>query len=404
MTVQFIDRPCGTGKTEGLLKSFQKGKRYFVVVNTREEVKRIIDDAVVSFVEPEEVRWIESSDDRTIQRSSKVLGLDELIEDGTNIVCTHALFDRVNMRDYDLFMYHVIIDEVFECVKHVSGPKASDFQEVYIQDGLATVDEEGKVSPTGKWLRIGDDAFAHKLLPDAIRGRLYVASDGFYVSVVPDSLFTENRSCTVMTYMAKGSLMAMYLDKRGIAYEIDTDPDADRLVRQRAKQKLVIDNMKISKGVKLGYAAQGKWFHDKQRKVGSSVKNLKYNHMNGIDPEKILVTCRKDVWDGKNGRSTFKEQGRLAKSKWCHKSTKGTNKYRDCTHAIHIFELNMNPSIAKYLGVDSDKEDLWRQSELIQWLFRTDIRNKESGEVHVWFADPTCRDLVDNWMSDTPIQ
>ncbi|HAB39551.1 MAG TPA: hypothetical protein DCE52_16395 [Rhodobacteraceae bacterium] len=216
-TVQFTDRACGSGKTSELLKSFKRNDKYFVVVPTRAEIDRVISDAVVSFDTPDEGSY---QDEGGVKRSSLLMGLSELIEDGENIVCTHALFDKVNINEFALDDYNVIIDEVFDCVKGFSGPSDKLFEEHWVANGYATLDQTGKVIPTDKWLSEGDEGFKHKLLPDAKRGRLHRSGNGFFVTVVPVELFTSNRSCTVMTYLAEGSLMAMYLRKLGVPYEI----------------------------------------------------------------------------------------------------------------------------------------------------------------------------------------
>ena len=51
--IKFLDRPCGHGKTEELLASFELEKHYFVVVNTRDEIKRFLNQACVPFTTPE---------------------------------------------------------------------------------------------------------------------------------------------------------------------------------------------------------------------------------------------------------------------------------------------------------------------------------------------------------------
>ena len=219
-TVQFTDRACGSGKTKAMYKSFEHGKKYFVVVPSQDERDDLIksdEKNGVPFSKPKEGSY---QDDCGNNRRSLLVGLADLIEDGCNIVCTHTLFDMVNINDFDLSDYHVIIDEVFDCVKGFSGPSDKLFEEHWVANGYATLDQTGKVIPTDKWLSEGDEGFKHKLLPDAKRGRLHRSGNGFFVTVVPVELFTSNRSCTVMTYLAEGSLMAMYLRKLGVPYEI----------------------------------------------------------------------------------------------------------------------------------------------------------------------------------------
>ena len=402
-TVQFTDRPCGHGKTSDLLKSFKLNDKYFVVVPTRAEIDRVISDAVVPFDTPDEGSY---QDEAGVKRSSLLMGLSDLIEDGENIVCTHALFDKVNINEFALDDYNVIIDEVFDCVKGFCGPKDETFQTTYIEGGLATVDDNGKVIPTAKWLLEGDDAYAHKLLDEAKRGRLHRSGEGFYVTVVPVELFTSNRSCTVMTYLAEGSLMAMYLTKLGVPYEISTNNNIDRSAREQARDRLNISYLDLGLTKAQGYKRQGNWGGKLKATIANKLMNTRGRHMKGISPENIIITCRKDLWFDKNDEiSSFAKGARLAKANWVHKSTKGTNAYRNCTHAVHMFDLNMNPSVKKFLNVSKEDEDLWKQSELIQWLYRTDLRNQDSDkEVHLHMTSKAMQELVENWISDDPIQ
>ena len=229
-TVQFTDRACGSGKTKAMYKSFEHGKKYFVVVPTVGERDDVIEssEVKVAFHKPREGSY---EDDYGNTRRSMLVGLPDLIEDSCNIVCTHTLFDMVNINDFDLSDYHVIIDEVFDCVKGFSGPSDKLFKEHWLNNGYAALDEAGKVTPTSKWIDEGDEGFKHKLLPEAKRGRLHRSGNGFYVTVVPVELFTRCRSCTVMTYLAEGSLMAMYLRKLGVPYEVSTNDNIDKSSR-----------------------------------------------------------------------------------------------------------------------------------------------------------------------------
>jgi len=401
--VQFTDRPCGTGKTSDLLKSFKVGVKYFVVVPTLAEIERVIRDAVVPFDKPKEGSY---EDETGVKRNSLLMGLADLIADGENIVCTHALFDKVNINKFALDDYNVIIDEVFDCVKGFNGPKDETFQTTYIEGGLATVDDNGKVIPTAKWLLEGDDAYAHKLLDEAKRGRLHRSGEGFYVTVVPVELFTSNRSCTVMSYLAEGSLMAMYLRKLGVPYEVSKNNNIDRSAREQARDRLNISYLDLGLTKAQGYKRQGNWGGKLKATIANKLMNTRGRHMKGISPENIIITCRKDLWFDKNDEiSSFAKDARLAKANWVHKSTKGTNAYRNCTHAVHMFDLNMNPSVKKFLNVSKEDEDMWKQSELIQWLYRTDLRNQDSDKkIHLHITSKPMQELVENWLSEDPIQ
>lgn len=415
MTIQFIDRPCGSGKTSDTIASLDCRKRYFIVVPTLSEVQRYMEQAPIPFEEPtaklteaqREFNATLGEDDQELRKTpSKSEYLKELIDSHTNIVTTHALFDVINMRDYDLSDYHLIIDEVFDCVKHVPGPTAEEFQKTYLDGGLATTDEAGKVTPTEKWIKQGDGAYRFNLLNDAMRGRLYHAADGYYVTVVPTEMFTQNRSCTVMTYLAEGSLMAFYLDKHGISYEIARDIEEDRQERRRARQRLEVDTVELGVvnkkgGSSLGYKRQGSLGAARKKSIAIKLKNMKARKLQGIPTDEIMLTCRKDLWfDRDGGPSSFAVDSRFSKAPWVHKSTKGTNEFRHCIAAVHLYDLHLNPSVVKFLGLTPEQEDAWRTSEIVQWVYRSRIRNRDgsAGAIKVIFASSEMATLLRSWV------
>ena len=70
-----------------------------------------------------------------------------------------------------------------------------------------------------------------------------------------------------------------------------------------------------------------------------------------------------------------------------------------------MFDLNLNPSVKKFLDVSKEDEDLWKQSEMVQWLYRTDLRNQDSDKkVHLHVTSKAMQDLIENWLSNDPIQ
>ena len=402
-TVTFLDQSCGSGKTSDLLEGFKTTDRYFVVVVARSEIDRVIRDAVVNFSTPIEGGYVDADG---VERRSLLIGLKDLIEDGENIVVTHTLFDRVSLNEFDLSGYHVIIDEVFDCVRPLKGPSADDFHKTYVGGGLATVADDGQIHPTDRWNLQGDGAYAFNLLAEAKRGRLFCADEGFYVTVVPTSLFVNSLSCTVLTYLAEGSLMAAYLRKHCIQYIVQKDEDKDLQARAVAKVRLKMEYVNLGLRTGLGYHRQGKLNRKNKGKIANKFKNLRSRQLKGVPVSDIMVTCRNDLWKDSAGVANgFAKDCRLAKAKWCHKSTKGTNDYRNCTHAIHLYDINLNPSVKKFLELTGEQEDLWRQSELIQWLYRTDLRNGDSDKpTELYMCSDKMMKLIENWLSESPMQ
>ena len=130
--VRVIDRPCGFGKTSQLLKSFKADRKYIVVVPTLDEVQRVIDGAIVPFVQPK----------NDTAHKTKRGHLEDLLHEGANIATTHALYMDVAVlaRQGLLEGYDIIVDEVLDVCAQVDGASPRSFQKFYLECGYATVD------------------------------------------------------------------------------------------------------------------------------------------------------------------------------------------------------------------------------------------------------------------------
>lgn len=144
--IVFHDQPCGNGKTSRTIAGLDPLKRYIIVVPFLSEVERWKADAKIPLeVAPE--------------GGNKSDWLRRNVEEGNSVVCTHALFDLLDLSRTDLSEYEVIIDEVFDCVEAIHGVREETFEAVYLGEGYATVDPaNGRVSPTAKWTALSQEA------------------------------------------------------------------------------------------------------------------------------------------------------------------------------------------------------------------------------------------------------
>lgn len=67
--------------------------------------------------------------------------------------------------------------------------------------------------------------------------------------------------------------------------------------------------------------------------------------------------------------------------------TRGTNKHKHLDILVLLGKLNMNPRLADFLGMNSNKaQNSHATSELIQLIYRTAIRDKK--QIFLISADP----------------
>lgn len=390
--ISFKDRPCGSGKTTEMIRSLDPLNRYMIVVPFLSECNRVIAEASIPISTPPEE-----------DRKPKGVWLAEAVANGDSIVCTHALFDQVDLKKVDLSDYHVIIDEVFDCVDAVHGITDSAFERVYLGDGYATIDlATGKVVPTDKWhstaLMVAP-TIRLDLYQKACNGCLFkVDGQGFFVSLVPPELFTSPASCTVLTYLAECSVMAGYLKRLGIPFHIDSDQKVSDAFKASLKQRLSVYDIPALRTIALNHVAQERMKAAGAMKVAQALKNLKGRCMDAVKQANVMVSCNKEKWLDHRGKATgdFARDSRFIGANFVAKTTRGTNKYRHCSHAIYLNDLRLNPSVKVWLGWTKDDEDAWAVSELVQWVMRCRLRDGDPATLYL--ASPRMLKLFQDWL------
>jgi hypothetical protein len=372
--VRIIDRPCGTGKTTEILRSFKSDQRYLVVVPLLSEVRRVIQDAVVSFVEP---RAGGESD-------TKAEHLDVLLKQGLNVVTTHKLFTEIGTAATLGLLddYHIIVDEVLDVVETVPGKTSLSFDQFYLNDGYATEGDDGLITPTEKWdeqYQLVSDTLDPRLYKLAKAQTLYRVDGKFFLWALSASLLRCGRSLTVYTYMAKGSLMLAYLKKLGIAFHHERYAD-EAAFRASARQLIDIRSIPALERLSFSYTGQTetKGHAGREKLVSTGLKNLKQRSLTGIDLDEVIITCAKQNWqkEGPPPKPTgFAIGSRMFGAHWLPNTTRGTNDYAHASVCIYLYDQHINPCIRRWLGMmDRAANDLFASAELIQWVYRSRVR------------------------------
>lgn len=183
--IKIIDRPCGTGKTTEILNSFEEDKKYLVIVPFLSEVERVKQGVQKSCT------FHEPLTDNSYE--SKKQSLIDLAICGNNIVTTHKMFESlVDVAKQGLFDdYHIIIDEVPEVLSVVDSLSKKSLNDIYIDGGYLTVEDDGKVIPTQKWHEDSkdvSDTLSLKLYRRAMCESLYLVNESYFIWAMPKEL------------------------------------------------------------------------------------------------------------------------------------------------------------------------------------------------------------------------
>lgn len=401
------DRHCGYGKSTELISSLQPDRYYLIVLPLHSEVQRFINEAPIDLVEP-----ITKAEGGT--HSRKRDHLRELLSDGHSVVTTHKLFTDVAYLAMDglLLGYDVIVDEVLSVAHCVTqdaltagarekGVTIRSWKGLYIEKGFATVDPiTGLVSPTEEWEAKQDlPELSKNLFSMAKAESLFSVGDNVLVWELPPILLKAVGSLTVCTFLAEGSLMAAYMRRHGIAFVHDRDRVSEQRFKEQAKQLIEVRDCSSINRLRFSYSGQNSMSKDQRKSVSGYLKRLRERLLRGIPKEDVMLTCSKSMWQLPNGKpGPFAAGSRMVDgTNWVPNTTRGTNAFRNCSHLVYLWDQNLNPRIAEFLGVDSQRyQDMYAVSELIQWVYRSRVR--DGREIVLYMPSARMRKLFQKWL------
>lgn len=420
--VTVIDMPCGTGKTTKMIAGFKDDLRYLVVTPLLTEVMRVVRNAPVPFYQPE----IASAEGDNFD--TKKDAIYHLLCRGKNIVTTHQMYD--NLADFErmglLKDYEIVIDEVMAIADSTFRTSKASWEKLYIEAGLVTVDpEDGKITPTTKWdenVEDFGDTLNSRIYKAAKSGRLFHIVDGINIAVLPDVLMKAGRSLTVYTYKAEGSIMMAYLRKLGLDPIHERDRELEQQFLNEARGLITVKGINALNDLNFSYNGQTRTKGNVaklRKRVPLALSSLVRNPLKYVPIENIMITCAIGNWYfdkkapkvDKEGTETtpfkpgpYSKGSRMApqgknkvRATWVGNTTRGTNSYRHCTHAIYLYDQNLNPNIHAWFGGNNTiSRDDYALTEFIQWLWRTQIRDGKP--ITVYIPSERMRDLFLDWL------
>jgi len=250
-----LDSIMGSGKTSYIInlinnsherdlsQSFindeHQPQRYIVVVPLLTEVERIRSSCPnLRFKDPKP------------GHGQKLYHLEQLIDDGENIVTTHALFQILNRSMYDKLSHHgykLVIDEVLDCVEMFTGLTKADRAILFDQD-MVYVDNNNKrlccnYSKHGCYPLNGRFGNIKKLCDI---GSLIVLNEKLMLWEFPSEFLSCFTKVIVCTYLYHGSVFCAYLAAEGFTVSMKSVVDgqlADWVPATEREQKALIRSL-----------------------------------------------------------------------------------------------------------------------------------------------------------------
>lgn len=407
----------GTGKTSWAIQSMNQntGKSFCYITPYLDEVQRIKDNTTIDIYDPKH------------NGTGKLENLNELLASGENVVSTHSLFSRITDETRNLIRqghYTLILDEVLDVVNIYEITR--DDIKLLFDTELISLDEN-KYIIWNEEKSYPDSRFSDVQILAQNRSLIYVG-DTVLIWNFPVSSFELFDHVYILTYMFDGQIMKSYYDYHNVKYEYRSVTNSDGKYTLAPYSPLKEDRMAYSDLINIVQdnrlnvlgnkhnAFSKTWYNTRKKKEKTVLPTLK-NNMTNYFKNRLNAKSDTIMWSTfKDYQKQLSDRGRLytrqlsaAESKLKTKppelncfvpcNARATNIYAERYNLAYMVNQFPNPIISQFFsrkGIVLD-EDQYALSEMIQWIWRSRIRNMQP--INLYIPSSRMRDLLKNWIS-----
>jgi len=326
-------------------------------------------------------------------KNGKLGSLKHLIENNQNIVTTHNLFEMFNddivnlikMKKTQGIHYKLVLDETLGVWSTYTGIRNSDLED-RIKEGVCEVDKLTGLVTWKEEVFKSDNSDYADFASKCRHGQIYYVSKRVMYYEIPCHLFEVFNAIHILTYMFEHSELACFLRLHDIEYTVnkwgksldDIIPlihilDHDKL--NNMVSDITFSKLKIDKNTKSGLVTE----------LRNNLHNL-YNNIWKVNTKERLWTTAKSIAERVGNK-------RYNKSFLCF-NTRGTNDYKHTTHLAYLLSVYMNPFLVRLVNNRGDKidEEMYALSSMLQWIFRSAIRDGQ--EIYLYVPSVRMRGIL----------
>ncbi|WP_272031209.1 hypothetical protein [Oceanobacillus kimchii] len=395
--IKVIDSIMGSGKTSWAIQHMSEAhpfKKFIYITPYLDEVQRIREKTDRTFFEP----------NNNNKDGSKMRSLKELIADGKDIVSTHSLFQTADDELLELLTdsgYTLILDEVMDVIDkaNVTQRDIRDLQGV----GHIQIENNRVI-----WLCDDYDTNARysDIMKLALAGNLFYHRGKFLIWAFPPHIFNAFNEVIVMTYLFDAQIQRYYFDLYKFEYAYNAvkfDGGKYNLVqydkklenRQQLFELINVYNGKLNSIGDRDNAFSSSYLRNMGVDTEETIRKNIYNYFRNVSKAKgkeLLWTTVKDAKSGLSGKG-------YARS-FLQCNARATNEYQDRKSLAYVFNRYMNPIERAFFednGV-SVNQDLLAVSDLLQWVYRSRIRNGQP--VDLYLPSSRMRRVLEQWANN----
>lgn len=405
--LEILDGMCGTGKTTGIFKWIlnNQDQKFIYVTPFLDEVERAKNSlGSINFITPHNLLKTKSDN------------LLELLKQGNNITFTHTLFKNMTKEH----LYHIqeqnyilIIDEECDLIEPFSDGYTNADIEFLVDNGHVTIDEKslGQL----KWNSDSNkkySEFKYSKLRNLCNLEMLYASKSKKKSFtvhLPIGLIASAKRVILISYRFEHSIMNHFVKMKGLEVVPFTEVTLSPFDKNNLKK--LIEFVEIdTKDYNSRTALSSSWYMKKSQAefdilgklIGSTCKKnkvLKHEVM-WTAPSEYCIShkhIKKKLKVPSYGALPMKSEDSGC---WVACSAKATNNHSKKYMLVHAFNRFSNQTLFIYLRdygflINNDEFAI---SEMIQWVWRSRIRNNEP--IKLCFISKRMRVLFKNWLDN----
>lgn len=397
MIVKVCDTIMGAGKTESAITMINHDvkSRYIFITPYLEEVKRIKSSCSSRHFK----------DPQSKSEGGKLENLHHLLSAKHNIASTHALFEAYNRETIELIRnggYKLVLDEVFQAVQII---KISSNDLKILKAGMIEVGEDYRV----RWIKDGYEGRFDDLRDMCLTENVLLYKDCLLLWEFPIEVFQAFEEVIILTYMFDSQVQKYYFDVNNVdvqyigtvyedgVYHFCDKPTMPEYTKTLFEKIHIVDDNKLNKIGDGVTALSSSWYTKARGTKGQPAIKMMRNNLANLFKHKYASASNRNLW------TVYKDHLDLLKGKGYTKgflscNIRATNAYRSRDCLAYCVNVYYNPLLKNYFqehGVEV-LEDEYALSEMIQWVWRSAIRDGK--EIWVYIPSKRMRGLFQDWL------
>lgn len=397
--IQVIDAPMGQGKSTAIINMLNKNdavallseKKYIIATPYLAEVERFKSGIVArTFIEPK----------LTTKDGAKRNHFRKLVEEGKDIVTTHALIGLLDAETLAIIKaqgYTIIIDEDMETHRRVKCGKLDVENAIALE--YISVNNETKVI---EWIGPDDYEGVFDLFKEACEGSvLYEQNKTTLMQTLAPSFYEAFERVYLLTYLFEAGDLYANLMLNGLSYEKNSVKNFeivayDKTLENRKELRDLINVYEGKLNDLCGHDRNpfsSKFYNTRAKAIDfTNIKNSTTNYVRKIidaKSEEVMWTCLKAYEPKIKGKGYTKG--------FVPVTQKASNEFAEKRVLIYLYNRYSNPfdiDFYKEQGVEIN-DSLVSISSMLQWVFRSRIRNGEA--IELYCPSKRMREQLDAW-------